>query len=81
MKAAVVSALGAPLEVLDCAIPEPGRETLREQQQNSGYSVDGAFAEYVVASSHFVVPVHDEITSMDAGVLSGKVLARLVFEY
>ena len=34
-----------------------GWETLCEQQQNSGYSIDGAFAEYAVADAEFVVAV------------------------
>jgi propanol-preferring alcohol dehydrogenase len=47
-----------------------GRETLCEEQTNSGYSVDGAFAEYAVASAAYVVPVPDGITSVDAAPLS-----------
>lgn len=47
-----------------------GRETLCEHQQNSGYSVDGAFAEYAVASAAYVVPVPDGISSVDAAPLS-----------
>jgi propanol-preferring alcohol dehydrogenase len=47
-----------------------GRETLCEKQENSGYSVDGAFAEYAVASARYVVPVPDGISSVDAAPLS-----------
>ena len=47
-----------------------GWETLCEQQQNSGYSIDGAFAEYAVADADFVVPVPDEVTSLDAAPLT-----------
>jgi propanol-preferring alcohol dehydrogenase len=47
-----------------------GRETLCEAQENSGYSVDGAFAEYAVASAAYVVPVPDGISSVDAAPLS-----------
>jgi propanol-preferring alcohol dehydrogenase len=47
-----------------------GRETLCAQQENSGYSVDGAFAEYAVASAAYVVPVPDGISSVDAAPLS-----------
>ena len=47
-----------------------GRETLCEEQANSGYSVDGAFAEYAVANAAYVVPVPDGITSVDAAPLS-----------
>jgi len=47
-----------------------GWETLCEQQQNSGYSVDGAFAEYAVADAGFVVPVPDTVSSFDAAPLT-----------
>jgi len=54
----------------ECRFCVDGRETLCEQQQNSGYSIDGAFAEYAVASARFVVPVPDGITSLDAAPLT-----------
>jgi propanol-preferring alcohol dehydrogenase len=47
-----------------------GRETLCESQENSGYSVDGAFAEYAVASAAYVVPVPDGVSSVDAAPLT-----------
>ena len=47
-----------------------GWETLCEEQQNSGYSVDGAFAEYAVADADYVVPVPDEVSSFDAAPLT-----------
>lgn len=47
-----------------------GRETLCEDQTNSGYSVDGAFAEYAVANATYVVPVPDGISSLDAAPLT-----------
>ncbi|WP_067429655.1 alcohol dehydrogenase AdhP [Nocardioides jensenii] len=47
-----------------------GREPLCEKQENSGYSIDGAFAEYAVADATYVVPVPDGITSVDASPLS-----------
>jgi len=47
-----------------------GWETLCEEQQNSGYSVDGAFAEYAVADATYVVQVPDAVTSFDAAPLS-----------
>ncbi|MCY7395731.1 MAG: alcohol dehydrogenase AdhP [Nocardioides sp.] len=47
-----------------------GRETLCQQQQNSGYSIDGAFAEYAVADAAYVVPVPDGVTSLDAAPLT-----------
>lgn len=34
----------------ECRYCIDGRETLCEKQQNSGYSIDGAFAEYTVAA-------------------------------
>jgi propanol-preferring alcohol dehydrogenase len=54
----------------ECRYCVDGRETLCEKQQNSGYSIDGAFAEYAVASATFVVPVPDGISSIDAAPLS-----------
>jgi propanol-preferring alcohol dehydrogenase len=53
-----------------CRYCVDGRETLCEQQQNSGYSIDGAFAEYAVADATYVVAVPDGISSLDAAPLS-----------
>jgi len=53
-----------------CRYCVDGRETLCEQQLDSGYSIDGAFAEYAVASSTYVVPVPDGVSSLDAAPLS-----------
>ncbi len=47
-----------------------GWETLCERQQNSGYSVNGAFAEYAVASADFVTPVPEGVSSRDAAPLT-----------
>ena len=47
-----------------------GWETLCESQRNSGYSVDGAFAEYAVADANYTVPVPDGVSSFDAAPLS-----------
>jgi propanol-preferring alcohol dehydrogenase len=47
-----------------------GWETLCEKQQNSGYSVDGAFAEFAVVSAAFASPVPDAISSLDAAPLT-----------
>ncbi|MFI2364689.1 zinc-dependent alcohol dehydrogenase [Promicromonospora sp. NPDC019610] len=47
-----------------------GWETLCEEQTNSGYSVDGAFAEYAVVPAAFATPVPDEVTSLDAAPLT-----------
>jgi propanol-preferring alcohol dehydrogenase len=54
----------------ECRYCIDGRETLCERQQNSGYSIDGAFAEYAVADANYVVPVPDGISSIDAAPLS-----------
>src|SRR5581483_2860002 len=47
-----------------------GWETLCESQQNSGYSVDGALAEYAVAWADFAAPVPDAVSSADAAPLT-----------
>jgi propanol-preferring alcohol dehydrogenase len=47
-----------------------GWETLCEQQVNSGYGRDGAFAEYAVADADYVVPVPDAVSSFDAAPLT-----------
>jgi len=47
-----------------------GWETLCEQQLNSGYSVDGAYAEYSLAYDRGVVEVPDGVSSLDAAPLS-----------
>lgn len=54
----------------ECRYCIDGRETLCEGQQNSGYSRDGAFAEYAVASARFVVHVPDGISPIDAAPLT-----------
>lgn len=47
-----------------------GWETLCEQQLNSGYSIDGCFAEYAVADADYVVAVPDSVTPYDAAPLT-----------
>ncbi|GAB2882634.1 alcohol dehydrogenase AdhP [Nocardioides pacificus] len=47
-----------------------GWETLCLEQRNTGYSVDGGFAEYVVADAGHVVPVPDGVTAFDAAPLT-----------
>lgn len=47
-----------------------GRETLCQAQLNSGYSIDGAFAEYAVVDSEFAVAVPSGIEPVDAAPLS-----------
>jgi propanol-preferring alcohol dehydrogenase len=53
-----------------CAYCISGRETLCEAQHNSGYSVDGAYAEYALADERFVVPVPAAVSSRDAAPLT-----------
>ena len=53
-----------------CEFCVSGHETLCESQEMSGYTIDGAYAEYAVASSDFVVPVPAGISSFEAAPLS-----------
>lgn len=54
----------------ECRYCVDGRETLCEKQKNSGYSIDGALAEYATADATYVVSVPDGISSIDAAPLS-----------
>jgi propanol-preferring alcohol dehydrogenase len=54
----------------ECRYCIDGRETLCEQQHNSGYSVDGAFAEYTLANAKYVVAVPNGISPLDAAPLT-----------
>ncbi|MGV9271542.1 alcohol dehydrogenase AdhP [Kitasatospora sp. NPDC003701] len=47
-----------------------GWETLCLRQHNSGYSVDGTYAEYALAHGDYVIPVPDGIDPLDAAPLS-----------
>ena len=47
-----------------------GWETLCLDQRNTGYSVDGTYADLVVADGRFVVPVPDGIDPMEAAPLT-----------
>ena len=47
-----------------------GWETLCTQQRNTGYSIDGGFAEYAIASAAFATPVPDGISPRDAAALT-----------
>jgi propanol-preferring alcohol dehydrogenase len=47
-----------------------GWETLCEQQRNSGYSVNGSFAEYAVVPAGFATVVPEEVSSRDAAPLT-----------
>lgn len=54
----------------DCRYCNSGRETLCEVQQNTGYSVDGGFAEYVVGWARHVVQVPEGVDPADAAPLT-----------
>lgn len=43
-----------------------GRETLCLSQQNTGYSVNGGYAEYVLASAHYVAPLPANLSFEEA---------------
>lgn len=47
-----------------------GWETLCERQANTGYSINGGFAEYAVADGRYAVPVPDGVTPFDAAPLT-----------
>jgi propanol-preferring alcohol dehydrogenase len=54
----------------ECRYCNDGRETLCERQQNSGYSRDGAYAEYATAFARQVVKVPDGVDSVVAAPLT-----------
>ena len=54
----------------DCAYCNSGRETLCEKQEDTGYSINGAFAEYAVGYARHVVRVPDGIDPADAAPLT-----------
>jgi len=54
----------------ECRYCIGGWETLCEQQTNSGYSVNGAFAEHAVVRAAFATPVPDNVSSLDAAPLT-----------
>jgi propanol-preferring alcohol dehydrogenase len=47
-----------------------GWETLCLEQKNTGYAIDGGYAEYTVADGRFAVKVPDGISSIDAAPLT-----------
>ena len=53
-----------------CEYCASGRETLCPDQRNTGYSVDGCYAEYVLAEAAYVGRVPDGVDPMDAAPLS-----------
>jgi propanol-preferring alcohol dehydrogenase len=54
----------------DCRYCNSGRETLCHKQLNTGYSIDGGFAELAVGYARHVVRVPDEVSSLDAAPLT-----------
>ncbi len=54
----------------DCAFCNSGRETLCEHQLNTGYAINGGFAEYTLGYARHVVRVPDEIDPADAAPLT-----------
>lgn len=54
----------------ECSYCIDGWETLCEKQQNSGYSVDGTFAEYALVPAAFATSVPDGVSSRDAAPLT-----------
>jgi len=53
-----------------CEFCVSGWETLCLEQRNTGYSIDGCYAEYVVARADYVVPVPEGIDPLDAAPLT-----------
>jgi propanol-preferring alcohol dehydrogenase len=53
-----------------CEYCVSGWETLCLQQENTGYSIDGGFAEYVKAHAKYVVQVPEGVDSLDAAPLT-----------
>ncbi|GLY38154.1 zinc-dependent alcohol dehydrogenase [Amycolatopsis sp. NBRC 101858] len=54
----------------ECGFCVSGWETLCESQQNTGYSIDGGYAEYAVADARYAVPVPDGVPSIEASPLT-----------
>jgi propanol-preferring alcohol dehydrogenase len=54
----------------DCRYCNSGRETLCEKQINTGYGMDGGFAELAIGYARHVVRVPDEVDPLDAAPLS-----------
>ena len=53
-----------------CEFCVSGWETLCLEQKNTGYSVDGCYAEYVLAQADYVVSVPEGVDSLDAAPLT-----------
>ena len=58
------------MRVARCDYCVSGWETLCESQQNTGYSVDGGFAEFAKAHASYVVAVPDGVDPFDAAPLT-----------
>ncbi len=54
----------------DCRYCNSGRETLCPSQLNTGYAINGAFAEYAVGYARHVVRVPAEVSPLDAAPLT-----------
>lgn len=54
----------------DCRWCNDGRETLCPDQLNTGYAIDGGFAEYAVGYARHVVRVPDGVDPLDAAPLT-----------
>lgn len=50
----------------ECDYCLKGQETLCHAQENGGYSVDGAYAEYCLAAADYVAKIPDSLSSVDA---------------
>jgi alcohol dehydrogenase, propanol-preferring len=53
-----------------CEYCTTGWETLCEKQQNTGYSIDGGYAEYAKASAKYVAKVPPDVDPLDAAPLT-----------
>jgi propanol-preferring alcohol dehydrogenase len=53
-----------------CEYCTTGWETLCEQQRNTGYSIDGGYAEYALGSAKYVARVPDGVDPLDAAPLT-----------
>ncbi|HWO67929.1 MAG TPA: zinc-dependent alcohol dehydrogenase [Umezawaea sp.] len=53
-----------------CGFCVSGWETLCESQRNTGYSIDGGYAEYAVADARYVVAVPDGVPPLEAAPLT-----------
>ncbi len=53
-----------------CRYCVSGWETLCESQQNTGYSIDGGYAQYAVAAARFAVAVPEGVDPTDAAPLT-----------